>query len=82
MMLVVLRGNSGSGKSTIALLLQQTLPGPTAILSQDYFRRVVYREREQTSLALAALLEVAADHCLRSGQHVILEGLPPVLLTP
>lgn len=45
-MLVVLRGNSGSGKSTIALALQQTLPGPTAILSQDYFRRVVYRERE------------------------------------
>lgn len=72
---MVLRGNSGSGKSTIALALQQTLPGPTAILSQDYFRRVVYREREQTSLAHAALLEVAADHCLRSGQHVILEGI-------
>ena len=74
-MLIVLRGNSGSGKSTIAAELQSEMPGQAAILSQDYFRRVIYREREQDSLAHAELLEAAATHCLGLGQHVILDGI-------
>ncbi|GAB3566875.1 kinase [Arthrobacter alkaliphilus] len=74
-MLVVLRGNSGSGKSTIAKALQLELGWPTALLSQDHFRRVVYREKEKENLAHADLLEVAAAHCLRAGHHVILEGI-------
>ena len=74
-MLIVLRGNSGSGKSTIAARLQSELSGPAAILSQDYFRRVIYKEREQDSLAHAHLLEAAAAHCLAVGQHVILDGI-------
>ncbi|WP_369126453.1 phosphotransferase-like protein [Cryobacterium aureum] len=40
-MLIVLRGNSGSGKSTIAQQLQSELPEQAAIFSQDYFRRVI-----------------------------------------
>ena len=74
-MLIVLRGNSGSGKSTIAERLQSELPGRAAILSQDHFRRVIYHEREQDSLAHADLLEAAAAHCLGVGQHVILDGI-------
>jgi predicted kinase len=73
--LIVLRGNSGSGKSTVAARLQERLTGRTAVLSQDYFRRVIYNEREQESLAHAELLEVAAAHSLAAGQHVILEGI-------
>lgn len=49
-MLVVLRGNSASGKTTVARLLQARLAGPVAVLSQDHFRDV-YAEREQESLA-------------------------------
>ena len=71
----MLRGNSGSGKSTTATYLQAELPRPTAILSQDYFRRVIYDEREQTNCAHADLLEAAALHCLALGQHVILDGI-------
>lgn len=74
-MLIVLRGNSGSGKSTVAAQLQARLTRSTAVLSQDYFRRVIYNEREQESLAHAELLEVAAAHSLGAGQHVILDGI-------
>ena len=74
-MLVVLRGNSGSGKSTVAAALQRALAPPVAVLEQDYFRRIIYDEREQESMAHAKLLEVAANHCLSSGHHVVLEGI-------
>ncbi|MFC5931553.1 AAA family ATPase [Cryobacterium melibiosiphilum] len=75
MMLIVLRGNSGSGKSTIAARLQSELPGSAAVLSQDYFRRTIYDDQEQDSHAHADLLEAAAKHCLAKGQHVILDGI-------
>lgn len=55
-MLVVLRGNSASGKTTVARLLQARLAGPVAVLSQDHFRRDVYAEREQESLATRTCL--------------------------
>lgn len=74
-MLIVLRGNAASGKSTVALLLQDRLDRPAAILSQDHFRRSIYAEREQDSLAHADLLEAAALHCLGRGHHVILDGI-------
>lgn len=74
-MLVVLRGNSGSGKSTVAAALQRELPAPAAVLEQDHFRRIVFAEREQESMAHAGLLEAAAVHCLGAGHHVVLEGI-------
>lgn len=74
-MLVVIRGNSGSGKSTIARMLQTRLGKLTAVLQQDHFRKVIYHEREQESLAHAELLEIAAIHCLNRGHNVILEGI-------
>ena len=78
-MLIVVRGNSGSGKSTLAAALQQELGWPTAILGQDHFRRIVYKERQDAGhpdgMAHAALLEAAARHCIAAGQHLILEGI-------
>lgn len=74
-MLIVLRGNSGSGRSTVARMLQTALGPHTALLSQDYFRRIIYQEREQESLAHADLLENAALHCLDRGENVILDGI-------
>ncbi|OLT18570.1 hypothetical protein BJF80_14885 [Serinicoccus sp. CUA-874] len=75
-MLIVVRGNSGSGKSTVARRLQELLaPPPTAILQQDHVRRVVYRERTGEGTAHAEMPEVAARHCLHRGHHVVLDGI-------
>jgi predicted kinase len=78
--LIVLRGNSGSGKSTVAAALQRALGRPTAVLELDHFRRVIYDERvdggaEPDGMAHAALLEATALRCLADGQHVVLEGI-------
>ncbi|WP_309146572.1 AAA family ATPase [Curtobacterium sp. MCBD17_028] len=73
--LIVLRGNSGSGKSTVAQLLQAKLAGPAAVLHQDYFYRVIFREQGTAGMAHADLLESAAAHCLGAGQHVVMDGI-------
>ncbi|MDT0235406.1 AAA family ATPase [Curtobacterium sp. BRB10] len=78
-MLIVIRGASGSGKSTLAAQLQKELEWPTAVLSQDHFRRTVFKERRDAGRAdgmeHAALLEVVAKHCLSAGHDVVLEGI-------
>lgn len=78
-MLIVIRGASGSGKSTLAAQLQQELGWPTAVLGQDHFRRTIFKERADAGHAdgmeHAALLEVAAKHCLSAGHDVVLEGI-------
>ncbi len=75
----MIRGNSGSGMTTLAAALQHALGWPTAVIGQDHFRRVVYRERQDAGTAdgmeHAALLEAATMHCLAAGHHVVLEGI-------
>ena len=44
--LVVLRGNSGSGKSTTARTLRERLGRGTAWVEQDHLRRILLRERD------------------------------------
>jgi predicted kinase len=76
---IVIRGASGSGKSTLAAQLQRRSGWPPAVLGQDHFRRSVHWERHDAGHAdgmeHAALLEVAATHCLAAGHNVVLEGI-------
>ena len=46
MKLIVLRGPSGSGKSSTAKLLRSRFDAPTALIEQDFFRRVVLKEKD------------------------------------
>lgn len=72
--LVVLRGNSASGKSTVARLLQQRLGRGTALVQQDHLRRVVLREHDRPDLPNIGLIDVVVRHALDSGYHVVLDG--------
>jgi len=44
--LIVLRGNSGSGKSTTARALRERFGRRLAWVEQDYLRRVVLKEHD------------------------------------
>ena len=44
--LIMLRGNSGSGKTTVAKELQKLFGRGTMVLSQDIIRREVLKERD------------------------------------
>lgn len=85
--LVVLRGNSGSGKSTVAQLLRSRLGnGPVddsrrryrnnvALIEQDYIRRTLLGEFDRADGVNIRLINLCAREALDAGFSVIIEGM-------
>jgi hypothetical protein len=72
--LIVLRGNSGAGKSTIARTLRSRLGGCVAWVEQDYLRRIVLREHDVPDGRIG-LISNKVRYALNDGCDVILEGI-------
>lgn len=73
--LVVIRGNSGSGKSSIADHVRRLVGPGVAIVGQDHARRIVLKEREEAGGVNIRLLEVMCRTALDGGYDVVLEGI-------
>ncbi|MET8102417.1 AAA family ATPase [Streptomyces sp. NPDC005236] len=73
--LVVIRGNSASGKSSVAQGLRDHYGRGIAIVGQDVIRRNVLREHDTARGANIALLGRIAREALNAGFHVVLEGI-------
>jgi len=75
--LAVLRGNSGSGKSTIAREVLRRSPDPIALVEQDYLRRIVLRESGSLSApgVNIGLMETVARYALSRSYSVLIEGI-------
>jgi predicted kinase len=73
--LVVLRGNSGSGKSTTAQEVRRRVGRGVAWVEQDYLRRVLLREHDRRGAANIGLIDQTVRYALDNGYHVILEGI-------
>ncbi|MFG3153934.1 M15 family metallopeptidase [Streptomyces sp. NPDC048219] len=73
--LVVIRGNSASGKSSVAQGLRDHYGRGVAIVGQDVIRRNVLREHDTARGANITLLGRIARHALDAGFHVVLEGI-------
>lgn len=71
--LIVLRGNSGSGKSTVARALQRELGA--AWVEQDYLRRTLLGESGNYSPLSVELVEQSAALILHHGRTVVMEGM-------
>lgn len=73
--LIILRGNSGSGKTTIAKELQRKYGSNTLLISQDAIRREMLMVSDGPDTPalpmLKELLRYGKDHC----ETVILEGI-------
>ncbi len=74
-LLIVIRGNSASGKSSVAAKIRARYGRGLSIVSQDNLRRVVLRERDIPGGANITLIDLTARHAIRSGYHVIVEGI-------
>jgi len=73
--LIVLRGNSGSGKSTVAKALRDAYGRGVAWVSQDLVRRTILREEDRPGAANIGLIDQVARYSLDHGFHVILDGI-------
>lgn len=74
--LIVLRGNSGSGKSTVAREVQQRFPrAGCLVVAQDAVRRSMLRERDSPGAVNIDLIEHIAAFGLARGLIVVVEGI-------
>ena len=73
--LVVLRGNSGSGKSSVARALRSGCGSAVAWVSQDLLRRTILKEKDRPGGANIGLIDQVARYSLDHGYHVILDGI-------
>lgn len=73
--LVILRGNSASGKSSVAAGVRERFGRGVALVGQDNLRRVVLRERDRPGAANIGLIDLTARYALDAGYHVVLEGI-------
>ncbi|MER7248205.1 kinase [Kribbella sp. NPDC000426] len=73
--LVVLRGNSGSGKSTTAKALRERLGRGTAWVEQDHLRRILLREHDLPGGVNIGLIDLNTRYALDHGYDVVLEGI-------
>lgn len=73
--LIVLRGNSGSGKTVVAKELQQLFGNNTMLISQDVVRRDMLKVKDgENTLALPLLMELL-KYGRKNSQVVVLEGI-------
>lgn len=73
--LIILRGNSGSGKSTTAIRLRRELGYGTMLIPQDMIRREIVRVHDEAGNPSIQLMKDIALYGLRIGYDVVIEGI-------
>jgi predicted kinase len=75
--LLVIRGNSGSGKTTTAREVRRRYGRGCALVEQDYLRRILLREHDssRTDPVAPAFIAATARTALDLGYHVVMEGI-------
>lgn len=73
--LIILRGNSGSGKTTIAKELQRKFGRNTMLISQDVIRRDMLRVKDGENTPALPLMKELLIYGSNHSDIVILEGI-------
>lgn len=73
--LILLRGNSGSGKTTIAHKLQNTLGNGVMLVGQDEIRRHMLNVFDSPGNLSIELIKHITAYGIAHCEHVILEGI-------
>lgn len=73
--LIIVRGNSASGKTTAAWELRRRYGYGMAIVSQDVVRRDIIRVKDGPNNPAIGLIDLTARYALDHGYHVIVEGI-------
>jgi predicted kinase len=77
--LIVIRGNSGSGKSSVVEGIRTAYGRGIAYIEQDYVRRIIFQELDDPDGANIELIGHMARHALARGFHTVVEGIMPTV---
>jgi len=73
--IIIIRGNSGSGKSTVASRVRDELGDKVMFLQQDVLRRDILKVKDKEGNPGIGLLENLAMYGRKIGYDVVLEGI-------
>ena len=73
--LIIIRGNSGSGKSTIAQNIQNYLGEGVMLIGQDEVRRHMLNVKDKPRNLSINLIEKIAEYGIKHCNYVIIEGI-------
>ncbi len=73
--LIIFRGNSGSGKSTVALEIARAAVNKLAIIDADNYREAMLFPKPVIKEDLAALMSHNVLYCLNNGYDVIWDSI-------
>ncbi|MDE6749517.1 MAG: kinase [Lachnospiraceae bacterium] len=73
--LIILRGNSGSGKTTVAKELQSRFGRNTMLISQDMVRREILKVKDGENTQAIPLMKELLIYGNKHSEIVILEGI-------
>ncbi|WP_332645617.1 kinase [Lysinibacillus sp. 54212] len=73
--LIIIRGNSGSGKTTIAKSLQNYLGRGTLLVSQDVIRREMLKVQDRDGNLSIDLIRQIAEYGKEKCEFIIVEGI-------
>ncbi|WP_207204622.1 kinase [Sanguibacter massiliensis] len=73
--LIFIRGNSGSGKPSLAKAIRAARPRGVAIIGHDVLRREILHVRDHPGALSVPYIDMSARFALDQGLHVIVEGI-------
>lgn len=73
--LVIIRGNSGSGKTTVAKALHKQLGETSLLISQDVIRREMLQVHDRPGNLAIQLIRQVATYGIKHCNYVIIEGI-------
>lgn len=73
--IILIRGNSGSGKTTVATRLQSILGNGTLLISQDVVRREMLKVKDRPNNLSIGLIETMITYGKNHCEYIIIEGI-------
>lgn len=73
--LIIVRGNSASGKTRVTHEIRARYGYGLALVSQDVLRRDILKQKDDPGNPAIGLIDLTARYALDHGYHVIVEGI-------
>lgn len=73
--IILIRGNSGSGKTIVANEVHDILGEGTLLISQDYVRRTMLKVKDKPKNLAIGLIESMIEYGINNCEYIIIEGI-------